>query len=910
MKSVIVVLLLISTVCFARASYSMETASCTGLKPGDFVRVECRWRNEEKPPTASMCPMVEARDGSGVVLYQRRIASLSRRGFLPADQAVERWQINYLVGGGKKPPADPEVFFTTLPSNTVSITASISYKGDPVTCKDIDISVTHQTLRSRAGNGRRPALEWSGRELTDEELDVALAKRDRAVAEILRDGDRTVMKMNGRKFMPRLFKLTQYDTEMRSKIPAAYTENGFNIFIAPIRVRGNDGLGMEPVWRQDGSVDVSVVKKAVRRYLRWNPNINLIVNLSIEPPRGWGEKNPTEVYRNENGEYGYWHHWRIREYGKYPEPPASKNKLISTPSYASRKWAAEMADVIGQIVSWLESAPEGKAVIGIFFSGGTDGQWLDLFDNGVKPRQMGDYSDVSRRRFKEYLKEKYGTVEKLNFAYGQSDITSFDEIEVPRMAELESQEGAFFRVHGVTRQSDYREFMTHVASEMFLTVASSVKKSSNRRLLFGGYFPHGGLSGYPLFSKNASGRLIVSEDMDFFMIVPQYIREFCDPIVSAAYDGTMVRHGKLFVRELDLRSVDSKQFWGRWKEPFWQEVHSKETFRRKATHYAMDAITHGGVYHAYDMDGGWFNSSADRASWSAVNTMTDAVRALPLIEESIAYLCGERYCNYYNSQQGRLLAYPLLEYLPKALQRSGVPWRAYLLDDILAKEKKDLPRVVLLSDATSMTAADFEKFRSVYCRDGRVIVYFWRPGLFASDGSNIDALLGLEPVSQIKGRMISANNMQRDRLTVGLKGLFAPIYFEYGAEIPELAVPKRSDWKHLLFFEDSKMPGVSVRRSSNCTEVYIALPGAITAQFCRNLAREAGFEPLVESDELCGCGSGIFYMVAQTSGEKLFRLPKGYNPDKVLAGGAFNKLPDGRFSVKMKCGDIFVLSYK
>jgi hypothetical protein len=101
-----------------------------------------------------------------------------------------------------------------------------------------------------------------------------------------------------------------------------------------------------------------------------------------------------------------------------------------------------------------------------------------------------------------------------------------------------------------------------------------------------------------------------------------------------------------------------------------------------------------------------------------------------------------------------------------------------------------------------------------------------------------------------------------------------------------------------------------VRRNKDFTEIYISLPGALTPQFCRNLAQEAGFEPLVESDELSGCGSGIFYMVAQTSGEKRFRLPKGCKPDKVLAGGAFNKLPDGRFSVKMKCGDIFVLSYK
>ena len=158
--------------------------------------------------------------------------------------------------------------------------------------------------------------------------------------------------------------------------------------------------------------------------------------------------------------------------------------------------------------------------------------------------------------------------------------------------------------------------------------------------------------------------LMGSPDMDFFTIVPGYIREFCDPIRFAAFDGSMVRRGKLFVGELDLRSVDSNQFWGRWKEPFWQEVHSRETFRRKAMHYAANAIVHGGVYHAYDMDGGWFNSTSDQSAWLAANTMAAAARAMPPADERIALVGGERYCDFYSSQRGRGLAYPLLEFIP------------------------------------------------------------------------------------------------------------------------------------------------------------------------------------------------------------------------------------------------------
>ena len=140
------------------------------------------------------------------------------------------------------------------------------------------------------------------------------------------------------------------------------------------------------------------------------------------------------------------------------------------------------------------------------------------------------------------------------------------------------------------------------------------------------------------------------------------------------------------------------------------------------------------------------------------------------------------------------------------------------------------------------------------------------------------------------------------------KGMFAAAYSE--SHTPEVAVAEGEGWKPLLHFDGTKTAGVSVRRGADCTEVHVALPGAITAQFCRNLAREAGFKPLVESDELCGCGSGIFYMVAQNSGVKRFRLPKERKPGAVLSGPSFKAAGDGLYAVKMKVGEIFVMEYK
>ena len=191
------VFLALSSAALVIHSVSADKATIRNLKPGDFVRVECKWRNVDKPPTASVCPYVEVRNAKGRLEYLRRVSDLGRRGFFPDDPSVERWQRNYLVDGGPRPPAGAEVSFTTVSSNSTSIAVSISAKGDVAEYKDAEVSLVREKLKSRGGIGKRPPLEWDGRELTDAELDAALAKREKARTEVFREGDRTMMRMNG-----------------------------------------------------------------------------------------------------------------------------------------------------------------------------------------------------------------------------------------------------------------------------------------------------------------------------------------------------------------------------------------------------------------------------------------------------------------------------------------------------------------------------------------------------------------------------------------------------------------------------------------------------------------------------------------------------------------------------------------
>ena len=143
----------------------------------------------------------------------------------------------------------------------------------------------------------------------------------------------------------------------------------------------------------------------------------------------------------------------------------------------------------------------------------------------------------------------------------------------------------------------------------------------------------------------------------------------------------------------------------------------------------------------------------------------------------------------------------------------------------------------------------------------------------------------------------------------GVSGLFTAWYPYYadGIVFPPAWIP--DGWKPLACYSKSDVPAVSVRRTEGCTEVHIANPGQVPETFLRNLAREAGFSPLLETGDISGFGSGLFYILAQRDGVKRFRLPPGMKAVATLAGPPCTKDADG-YSVALKRFQMFVLEVK
>ena len=871
--------------------------SVAQVAPGDVVMLRCGWDRQSVPLSVYVRPRLFARDAAGKVVWSGNVGAYFQHAVSATPPHREKWCAAARVSSDD-PEAEKEslkrfvpngLAATTLPSATRELELKIVVEGGNFEPKDAETAIERVEGKMATRGYEFPRLPCEGiAALGDAELDARLAARPKDRIELESVGDRTVARLNGKEFVPRIYKLGEiHDADEMRKLPAVFAKCGFNLFVVPFDVAAD--LPGEAARR---------IRMELRERLRYAPDAHFMLALKAAMWDGWGEANPSEVFRDENGKYGLMRHVLVNEFSDEPKTFRGADGAMRRPafSYASEKFAAAVAGRFSEMIRALDATPEGKALAGVYIGGGLDGQWFDLFDR-VARRVAADYSDAALAGFRAYLKKKYGDA-------------ADPDAKIPPTANFWSEKGHFAE-HGHSPESDYREFLAYATTKFTGTLSSAIRDASGGRLLVGGYYSNAGMSGYPKISlAGLAFRFAANDGWDFTAVVPTYAREFSDPVMSSVFNGSFARRGKLYVSELDLRNPEARN-WKFWGSPQWRENHTMKTFRIEVLKHVLAALTSGGGYHAYDMNGNWFSTANAMAVWREASAISEAAKPMPIIRDGIAIVGGERYFDFqsFGEQNGRLLSYALRDNLPRSASYAGLPHSTHLADELLASPGATLPGVVVFGDISTLGRNAFHTLRQRYARDGRVLVYTWRPGLFAVDGELVEKELGLKPSGAEKARFVVPDDNVDDALTKGVGGRMVASFAPWGVALVDGLVPDgdRGHWKRLAHFEGTDVGAMYVRRARSFTEVYLAHPAALTPALLRNLGREAGFSPLIESDDLSGCGSHIFYFVALSDGRRTFRAPAGYRPGRVLAGPAYRRAGDGGYEVDVNAADIFAV---
>ena len=208
--------------------------------------------------------------------------------------------------------------------------------------------------------------------------------------------------VNGVKTAPVLYALSDIpasrsNTAQAQRNIANFARAGVNL----VQVDTKLNIG----WHKSTPVEFDGIQAEIAGALDANPDAAIMVRLHMNPPYWWIRDNPDECALP-NGEIGI-------DDGEQDRLIRGDNENSLRASIASEKWLDEVSDLLANLCQYLQGTEEGDHVIAIQVAYGMYGEWHQW---------VNDTSAPMCRRFRRYLKEKYGTVEALRAAWNCSDV--------------------------------------------------------------------------------------------------------------------------------------------------------------------------------------------------------------------------------------------------------------------------------------------------------------------------------------------------------------------------------------------------------------------------------------------------------------------------------------------------------
>ncbi|MDO9542271.1 MAG: hypothetical protein Q7J98_08115 [Kiritimatiellia bacterium] len=871
---------------------------------GKYLALGIEWKTINRNYGAAFIPIVRFDDASGKAVETGEFFSQTKgTGNYGSPPAPE-----FFSGT----PADRWILYRNLvkaPEKAVKCTVGFTFRGNALDCLVKNIEIKHSEV-FETPSFKTPSFDHHPSP-SNEEIDEILALRPKADGKIKRIGDLNCVFVNGQRITPLIYKNGPTYGSMTNQLSrcATFGAAGFNIFTVTVAL----GQPSYPkirnsVWLGENNYDISKLKDAVYDILRHNPDAYIFLELILSPYHEWTVNNPDEIHQNSKGEKGIMERCRVKIFSA--DPPAKDKPVYWQPSYFSEVYKKDVVKALKDIFSEFEKTPASKAVLGAYLNGGNDGQWFAIYEGA--PGEEADYSPAALKSFKNYLRKKYQDKDELLKKAWNDAKVSFDTVRMPEHEDIWVKH-FFFSRHSASWQSDFYEWTAQANTERHITWCRAVKEATGGRLLIGSYWPETGLHGYPLPCHRCSKAIYESDAVDFLASVPGYgiAREPAQNMAISAYNGSLLLHEKLLVTELDLRN-DEIPNWGYWGNKFYRETHDAKTFYNTVMRFVGYSMAKGGTFHAYDMDGGWWDTPAAIETWERACGIASRAVPQPLNKNRIAVFVDEHSGNYLSLDGDyRMFAYSLKEHINNALWKSGIRFDYYLPEDAL-NPKFEAPSVLMFSDASTMTPETAVKIREKFGKDNRVIVWFWAPGIFApGDAQTPSKITGFnlteEPLAH--GKQIYVTE-QSDALTKDIKGFLGPVSPD-GLTLGPMWRVNAPDDEVLANYFETDIPALAVKRYKNHTEIYIGQPGALTPQLCKNIAKEAGIIPYLDgNDDVSQFGAGLLTVSAKDGGRKTVRLPNAGFSIKCLTGQSFKQLNDNTFEYNQDAYSTVIFSIR
>ena len=369
-------------------------------------------------------------------------------------------------------------------------------------------------------------------------------------------------------------------------------------------------------WVGVDKYDYTTTDATMDAAMKIGEDVKLIPRIKLNVPVEWCKENPEEVFVYPDGpqtaeEIKALVGTSKHDYLGYEAPDGyymakpglnrpNVGGVISLQSFSSDKWLLDAGKALEKLILHLEEK-YGDKIIGYHIAYGTSGETMMW---GRINQKYGDYGITNQKKFKAFLKEKYGI-----------------EAEIPSPCVRYKQKDNVkdFLRDGNEISVYYDEFVNEVnsdAAEYFCKISKTVAPDKLTGVFYG-YFV--GVEDIAYTGHTSVEKLINSPYVDFFASPKSYYR--CRPGDACGEHGCSqsVNLKKVWVDECDVRTHLAV------REGSWASDNMTQT-ENALTRELGKNLCHNSGFWFMDLGGNWYNSEEMMNLVEYLNGINEKVR--------------------------------------------------------------------------------------------------------------------------------------------------------------------------------------------------------------------------------------------------------------------------------------------
>lgn len=380
----------------------------------------------------------------------------------------------------------------------------------------------------------------------------------------------------------------------------AFREAGVRLFFVSVYAgdRGiNQFSGIRPFrpgfWRGYGEYDFSQADADFRLAAGgYRPGeVYIIPRIIVEPPAWWERENPGELCRDAQG------------------TPIHQ-------SYCSEKWFRDTEEMLEAFSGWLNDSGWAAYIAGWHVGGGNTEEFLRPQHHAM---QFSDYSAPALKRFRQWLMERYETIERLN-AVWRSGLSGWEEAQFASPAQrMFSLRGALRNPELEQQAMDTYRFINEMNAQAVVRLCEAAKRLTGGQIVIGAFF------GYVYMEPDighAAADIVYASDAVDFLASPFTYTDNRAPGVDWAFPGCVASsmlHDKPWFMEADVRTCLSRPISQcmphadppvsrAYDGPVWTGPDTAEGSLWQMTKAFSRVLTNNTAVWWFDMWGGWYDN--------------------------------------------------------------------------------------------------------------------------------------------------------------------------------------------------------------------------------------------------------------------------------------------------------------